>query len=642
VPTKKEKPPLSVTHPELAKEAWGWDPSKFSYGMNIKVAWQCKNKHIYESIINGRALRGSGCPFCGGKKVLPGFNDLATTHPHLVDEVDGWNPKSFTFGSNKKMPWKCKEGHKWEVSINSRAGTKKSNCPYCSGLKTVSGTNDLTISHPNLTQQADGWDPSEFKAGSNKKMPWKCKEGHKWQSAIIKRAIENQGCPTCSNQKTLSGFNDLKTTHPELAKEADGWDPTIVVGGSNKKMSWKCRKGHRWDARVADRQAGNNCPYCSNARVLSGFNDLESLNPTLAKEASGWNPSDFLAGSALKKPWKCKKGHNWNAAIRDRFGGSGCPICANQTIEVGFNDLKTTHPELAKEADGWDPTQEFAGTRKSMNWVCASGHKFKSAGYSRVAGRGCPICSNKKLLKGFNDLATTHPQLAAEAEGWDPTLVTFGMGGKKLKWRCSKNHIYLSSLNNRHLSSDLVGGCPYCTGKQVLVGFNDLATTHPILSKEADGWDTQILTAGSNKKMQWMCESGHKWKATVANRAVGRGCPSCAITGFDPNKDGFLYFIEHSRWEMFQIGITNDPDRRLSQHKKLGWELLELRGPMDGHLTQQWETAILRMLKAKGADLSNPEIAGKFDGYSEAWSKSTFEVKSIKELMRLTEEFEEK
>ena len=47
------------------------------------------------------------------------------------------------------------------------------------------------------------------------------------------------------------------------------------------------------------------------------------------------------------------------------------------------------------------------------------------------------------------------------------------------------------------------------------------------------------------------------------------------------------------------------------------------------------------MLKAKGADLSNSKIAGKFDGYSEAWSKSTFQAKSIKELMRITEEFEE-
>jgi hypothetical protein len=48
------------------------------------------------------------------------------------------------------------------------------------------------------------------------------------------------------------------------------------------------------------------------------------------------------------------------------------------------------------------------------------------------------------------------------------------------------------------------------------------------------------------------------------------------------------------------------------------------------------------VFKSNSADLSNDKIAGKFDGYSEAWSKSTFETKSIKELMKLTEEFEEK
>ena len=68
---------------------------------------------------------------------------------------------------------------------------------------------------------------------------------------------------------------------------------------------------------------------------------------------------------------------------------------------------------------------------------------------------------------------------------------------------------------------------------------------------------------------------------------------------------------------------------------------MELLGPVDGLLVKNWESSILRMLKAKGADLSNEKIAGKFDGYSEAWSKSTFEVKSIKELMRLTEKYEE-
>lgn len=51
---------------------------------------------------------------------------------------------------------------------------------------------------------------------------------------------------------------------------------------------------------------------------------------------------------------------------------------------------------------------------------------------------------------------------------------------------------------------------------------------------------------------------------------------------------------------------------------------------MEGYLTQQWETVILRMLKAKCADLSNQKIVGKFDDYSEAWSQSTLPVKSIK------------
>jgi hypothetical protein len=82
---------------------------------------------------------------------------------------------------------------------------------------------------------------------------------------------------------------------------------------------------------------------------------------------------------------------------------------------------------------------------------------------------------------------------------------------------------------------------------------------------------------------------------------------------------------------MLQVGITNIPEDRINRHKRNGWKVIKIRGPMDGLLTQQWETAMLRMLKAKGVDLSNSKIAGKFDGYSEAWSKSTFQVKSIKE-----------
>jgi hypothetical protein len=210
---------------------------------------------------------------------------------------------------------------------------------------------------------------------------------------------------------------------------------------------------------------------------------------------------------------------------------------------------------------------------------------------------------------------------------------------KKVSWQCDLGHIWNASTASR---TRLSSGCPVCANLQVLKGFNDLATTHPEIAKEAFLWDPSEVVAGSGDKMKWKCEEGHEWTTRISHRTNSKSsCPSCAISGFDPNESGFLYFLEHSQWEMFQIGITNVPDDRLSKHKRLGWDVLELRGPMDGHLTQKWETAILRMLKSRGADLSNSKIAGKFDGYSEAWSKSTFEAKSIKELMRLTEEFEE-
>ena len=84
---------------------------------------------------------------------------------------------------------------------------------------------------------------------------------------------------------------------------------------------------------------------------------------------------------------------------------------------------------------------------------------------------------------------------------------------------------------------------------------------------------------------------------------------------------------------MFQIGITNDPKRRLSEHGKGGWEVVELRGPMDGHLTNQLESSCIQSLVKRGAILGHKSGVLKFDGYTEAWTKSSLNVISIKQLL---------
>ena len=107
MPTKKEKQPLSVTHPELASEAVGWDPTTISRGSNKKLLWRCPRDHEYEMTAHSRTGQNSGCPYCAGKRVLPGFNDLATTHPQFAKEADGWDPTIVTAGSHEIKNWKC-------------------------------------------------------------------------------------------------------------------------------------------------------------------------------------------------------------------------------------------------------------------------------------------------------------------------------------------------------------------------------------------------------------------------------------------------------------------------------------------------------------------------------------------------------
>jgi hypothetical protein len=80
---------------------------------------------------------------------------------------------------------------------------------------------------------------------------------------------------------------------------------------------------------------------------------------------------------------------------------------------------------------------------------------------------------------------------------------------------------------------------------------------------------------------------------------------------------------------MFQIGITNFPDDRLGRYERTGWEVIELREPMDGRLTQQLETSSLYSLEKCGAVLRHKAGIEKFDGYSEAWTKSSLNVTSI-------------
>ena len=324
---------LQSQFPEIAAEAYGWDPETVFAKSGQKKEWKCNKGHIYTSKVSHRTGSNSGCPVCHGKKVLPGFNDLKTKFPDVAAEAFGWDPTDVTAVNGKKLQWQCNIGHIFSATVASRT-TGGCGCPVCSGRQVLPGFNDLKTKFPDVAAEAFGWDPSTVVAGSVKKQEWKCKEGHKYHSAVIKRTRNGSGCPFCSGHQVLAGFNDLQSYYPDIAAEAYKWDPTTVTSAANQKKDWKCKEGHIYSSAVNNRTNGKGCPFCAGRQVLKGFNDLQTKFPDLAAEAFGWDPTTITSGSGRKLKWECSFGHIYCATVGSRTNiGSGCPVCA----EYGFN-----------------------------------------------------------------------------------------------------------------------------------------------------------------------------------------------------------------------------------------------------------------------------------------------------------------
>ncbi len=431
-----------------------------------------------------------------------------------------------------------------------------------------------------------GLDPTKLTIGSNKKAWWKCSKcGGKWQTHICGRTgKENKhhtGCPYCASQKVLAGFNDLATKYPHVVKQwhptKNALKPTEVMPGTSKKVWWICPKGHEYEQAINARVLHpNSCPICSGQRVAQGINDLQSKYPEVAKE---WfqdkngdiTPTTLTWGSNKKFWWKCSKcGHIWQARVSDRTRDhNGCPACSNRVLVPEVNDLATKFPEIAKE---WHPVKNGDLNPKDVKyttsqkvwWLCPKGHDFLQSIILRTTRKhGCPYCKHVKIFKldknqktkvkpeSYN-LLITHPEISRE---WHPTKngnlkpsdVMAG-SGKKVWWLCEKGHSFLQSVSKRAKRGY---NCPYCSGKKVWKGHNDLATVNPHLASEwhpTKNGDLKPIdvSAGSGKRVWWKCPLGHEYQAVVSIRNHDHtNCPMCSLrksTSFP--EQAVLYYVK--------------------------------------------------------------------------------------------------
>jgi len=169
---------------------------------------------------------------------------------------------------------------------------------------------------------------------------------------------------------------------------------------------------------------GRGCPSCRSARLSeaakkqhfrSGINDLVTVAPEVAKE---WDytrnneiPENVTYGSPAKYWWICPQGHSYEASVKNRVKGRGCPFCfkaqrselaKNARFHPGVNDLVTVAPDIAKE---WDycknserPENVTRGSGIKYWWLCPKGHSYETTPSHRLRGQGCPYCSGRRKL----------------------------------------------------------------------------------------------------------------------------------------------------------------------------------------------------------------------------------------------------
>lgn len=286
-------------------------------------------------------------------------------------------------------------------------------------------------------------------------------------------------------------MSESLSQYPKLKER---WHPTKngsicleqIRLGSQLVVWWKCEQGHEFQeiVRTVARRKKFKCPLCDN---ISGNGDLLASRPDVSSMwHSGKNgelrPHQVTAFSHKRVWWICEFGHEFQAVVGNmsRAKQNGCPVCWNETGRtkafIGTKgSLQKNYPEIAaewhKEKNGaLSPSDVTSRTSRKIWWECVNGHEWKTPVSARTNGHGCPECSRIK-----NKNAIT-------------------------KWAVKKK----GSLSDTH--------------------HHLVSEWHPTKNGQLK---PDEISAGSSKKVWWLCKKGHEWKTHVKVRSNDHGCPDC-------------------------------------------------------------------------------------------------------------------
>lgn len=413
--------------------------------------------------------------------------------------------------------------------------------------------------------------PGKLGSQSNTYAYWKCKYGHKWKAKINNR-YNGRGCPECSKwRKTsfpeqavffyvkkvfpdaVSGYRDIFKDRMEL----DVYIPSERIGIEYDGFNW-----HNQSTLNKEKRKFKTCKkegiFLFRIREdYEGCGNLDSICDRLIAVKKPFRGSkrdyiclDFAIKQLLVELFDVDFSSVDDYSIARVLLNTKTDVNSkrdqrliyeNYLVEREKTSFGKQYPEIAKM---WHPTKNgdltpfmFSSHSKyEAWWIGECGHEWKNSITVMTRGYGCPYCAGQRVLKGFNDLQTVYPEVAAQ---WHPTkngkytpdMFTYGSGHRAF-WIC---HICGQEWQTR-INARTVGkhGCPYCSHEKPIKGINDLPTLRPDLMKEWDyekniGIEPSELMPNSNKRVWWKCSKcGYSYHVLLSSRNKGTGCKKCA------------------------------------------------------------------------------------------------------------------
>lgn len=309
---------------------------------------------------------------------------------------------------------------------------------------------------------------------SNKKVNWKCSDcGHEWYATIGSRTYTKTMCPLCNSGKSTSINEQLlylaiKNIHNDTANrvkiniEDKTFEIDILNNRINLLIDYRGAYSHKFDRAV------------NNDKILDELCKKHNINLIVIKEVEDGDSSihDNFVIYNYKKDSKVILFSMLNQILTKQYG-----------FYISF-DSDMLHKAYINSLKG--------NTYNNIN----------DAEWTNQIN--CNI--NKKIIPKHSHI--------------------------KLTFKCEKGHIYETTPDKKSRGD----GCPYCSGHRLLKGFNDMQTTHPIMSKDLDieksGFRADEVMATSHKRVYWKCQfCGYEWSHSLIKSRVAHGnvskCPYC-------------------------------------------------------------------------------------------------------------------